>query len=231
MTVMTRGALVGTAALTLLLGSSALPGSSAGGLRVSLLATAAAYRANMVSIARLAGRDTTYDYYERLLDDVELLDDQSVPAGYTAAQWSQTISRIASLDLSLARQLLEGSASSISSVRGLGEALVRSSRDGTLQPVALYVPSSYAPDRPAPLIVMLHGHPQSETALLAPLYIARNCRANRHDRRRPVGTRLLRFSGLGLGCLRRAACGDARLRNRCAQEISGRIFDGRFFGL
>ncbi|HEY6450165.1 MAG TPA: hypothetical protein VIX60_05740, partial [Candidatus Cybelea sp.] len=169
---MTRGALVGTAALTLLLGSSALPGSSAGDLRVSLQATAAAYRANMVSIARLAGRDTTYDYYERLLDDVELLDDQSVPAGYTAAQWSQTTRRIASLDLSLASQLLEGSASSISSIRGLGEVLVRSSRDDTLQPVALYVPSSYAPDRPAPLIVMLHGHPQSETALLAPPYIA-----------------------------------------------------------
>ena len=172
MTVMTRGALVGTAALTLLLGSSALQESSAGDLRVSLQATAAAYRANMVSIARLAGRDTTYDYYERLLDDVDLLDDQSIPAGYTAEQWSQTIRRIASLDLSLARQLLEGSASSISSIRGLGEVLVRSSRDGTLQPVALYVPSGYAPDRPAPLIVMLHGHPQSETQLLAPLYIA-----------------------------------------------------------
>ncbi len=117
---MTRGALVGTAALTLLLGGSALQESSAGDLRVSLQATAAAYRANMVSIARLAGRDTTYDYYERLLDDLDLLDDQSIPTGYTVEQWSQTIRRIASLDLSLARQLLEGSASSISSIRGLG---------------------------------------------------------------------------------------------------------------
>ncbi len=169
---MTRGALVFTAALTLLLGSSALPGSSADDLRVSLLSTAASYHAKLVTIAPIAGRDTTYDYYERLVDDADMLDDPSVPKGYSAAEWSQTVRRIASLDLSLAKQLLEASPSSMASIRGLGEVLVRSSRDGTLQPIAVYVPTSYAPDRPAPLIVMLHGHPQSETELLAPPYIA-----------------------------------------------------------
>ncbi len=170
--VMTRGALVFTAALTLLLGSSARPGSSADDLRVSLLSTAASYHANLAAIAPVAGRDTTYDYYERLLDDAELLDDPNVPTGYTVAQWSQTVRAIASLDLSLAKQLLAGSDSSMASIRGLGEVLVRSSRDATRQPVAVYVPSTYAPNRPAPLMVMLHGHPQSETQLLAPLYIA-----------------------------------------------------------
>src|ERR1700693_17959 len=163
---MTRGALV-TAALTLLLGSSA------DDLRVSLRNAAASYLANIAKIGTIAGRDTTYDYYERLNDDAELLADLSVPQGYTAEQWSEVVHRVASLDLSLATQLLQGSFESMASVRGVGETLVRSSSDATMQPVAVYVPSTYAPGRPAPLIVLLHGHPQSETQLLAPPYIAR----------------------------------------------------------
>ena len=162
---MTRGALV-TAALALLWGSSAVD------LRVSLLSTAAAYRANIVKIGPIAGRDTTYDYYERLIEDADLLDDPSVPRGYSAAQWSQTVARLAGLDLSLATQLLHGTYAPMSAIRGLGETFVRSSQDGTMQPVAVYVPSTYSPERPAPLVVLLHGRPQSETQLLAPLYVA-----------------------------------------------------------
>ncbi|HEV3195370.1 MAG TPA: alpha/beta fold hydrolase [Candidatus Cybelea sp.] len=163
---MTRGALV-TAALTLLLGSSA------DDLRVSLRNTAASYLANIAKIGTIAGRDTTYDYYERLNDDADLLADPSVPQGYTAEQWSEVVRRVASLDLSLATQLLQGSYESMASVRGVGETFVRSSSDATMQPVAVYVPSTYVPGRPGPLIVLLHGHPQSETELLAPPYIAR----------------------------------------------------------
>jgi len=163
---MTRGALV-TAALTLLLGSSA------DDLRVSLRNTAASYLANIAKIGTIAGRDTTFDYYERLNDDADLLADPNVPQGYTAEQWSEVVHRVASLDLSLATQLLQGSYESMASVRGVGETLVRSSNDATMQPVAVYVPSTYAPGRPTPLIVLLHGHPQSETELLAPPYIAR----------------------------------------------------------
>jgi predicted esterase len=162
---MTRGALVAVA-LALLLGSSAVD------LRVSLHDTAAAYLAKMTAIAPIAGHDTTFDYYFRLKDDSDLLDDPSVPQGYTAVQWSQTVRQTATLDLSLANQLLTGSFDSMASIRGLGETFVRSSRDGTMQPVAVYVPANYSPSRPAPLILMLHGHPQSETQLLAPPYVA-----------------------------------------------------------
>jgi dienelactone hydrolase len=162
---MTRGALV-TAALALLLGSSAVD------LRVSLHSTAAAYLASMSKIGPVAGRDTTYDYYERLNEDAELLDDSGTPQGYTAADWSQTVTRISQLDLSLATQLIGGKYDSMSAIRGLGEAFVRSSKDGTMQPVAVYVPSSYSPAHPAPLVVLLHGRPQSETQLLAPPYVA-----------------------------------------------------------
>ncbi len=154
---MTRDALVCTVALALLLGSSA------GDQRASLNDTAARYRANIAAIAPIAGRDTAFDYYERLRDDADQLDDRSVP----------DIARVAALDRSLATQLIDRSFGSISSIRGFGEAFVRSSRDGTMQPVAVYVPSAYRADRPAPLIVLLHGRPQSETQLLAPDYIAR----------------------------------------------------------
>jgi dienelactone hydrolase len=163
---MTRGALVSTAALVLLLGSSA------GDLRVSLQSTAATYLARITNIAPVAGRETTYDYYERLTDDVDTLDDPTVPQGYTAAEWSQTAARTAGLDLSLAEQLIGGSFTAMGSIHGLGEAFVRSSKDGTMQPVAVYVPQTYSAGKPAPLIVLLHGHPQSESELLAPPYIA-----------------------------------------------------------
>ena len=110
---MTRGALV-TAALALLLGSSAVD------LRVSLRSTAAAYLANMPKIGPVAGRDTTYDYYERLNEDAEQLDDPSIPQGYSGDEWSQTLARIATLDVSLATQLLRGKYDSMSEIRGLG---------------------------------------------------------------------------------------------------------------
>jgi dienelactone hydrolase len=161
---MTRGALV-TVALALVLGSST------GGLRASLLDAAAAYFAKLPAIALIAGSDTAFDYYDRLKDDAERLDDPSVPTGYSPQEWSQSIARTATLDLNLVQQLLAGSYHSMASIRGLGETLVHSSRDGTMQPVAVYVPSSYAPGRPAPLMVLLHGHPQSETSLLAPTFI------------------------------------------------------------
>ena len=81
---MTRGALVATVAYALLLGSSA------DDLRVSLRSTAAAYLSGIATIAPVAGRETTFDYYERLNQDLAMLD-ADVPQGYTPAEWSQMV--------------------------------------------------------------------------------------------------------------------------------------------
>ncbi len=162
---MTGAKLVSIAALVLLLGSS--PGD----LRATLKETAATYFAQISTVAPIAGRDTTYDYYERLVDDGDRLEMTDVPQGYTREQWTQLAETTANLDLSLAQQLLAGKYRSMASVRGFGEVLLRSSVDGTMQPVAVYVPSTYSPDKPAPLIVMLHGHPQPETSLMTPFFI------------------------------------------------------------
>jgi pimeloyl-ACP methyl ester carboxylesterase len=163
---MTSIKLVSLAMLTLLIGSSSES------LSDSLRTTAAIYLAKVSQIAPVAGHDTTFDYYQRLRDDADSLEDPSPPEGYTAVDWSATLRQTATLDLSLATQLLERSYRPMASVRGWGEILVRASSDATMQPVAVYVPSSYVPGRAAPLIVFLHGHPQSESQLISPQYIA-----------------------------------------------------------
>ncbi len=110
------------------------------------------------------------DYYQRLLDDADLLN-QPAPSYYTQQMWQHSLQGISQLDLSLATQLVTRSYHSMASIRGLGEAFVRSSKDGTMQPVAVYVPSGYSPKNPAPLVVFLHGHLQAESHLLAPQFI------------------------------------------------------------
>ncbi len=141
-------------------------------METQLRQTAAAYLAGIGGIAAVTGRDTAFDYYERLRDDADMLDDPTAGRGFTAAQWLETTQRFGTLDLSLANQLLARHYVSMAGVRGWGETLVRSSRDGTMQPVAVYVPPSYSPDRPVSLLVFLHGRLQAETQLLAPFYIA-----------------------------------------------------------
>ena len=133
-------------------------------------ATASAYYANVAAIALVTGRDTTMDYYQRLLDDKDMLDEPA-PNDYTTAMWEHSVSTITRLDLSLAQQLLTKSFTPMGSIRGLAETFVQSSKDGTMQPVAVYVPSSYEPGKRAPLVVFLHGRPQSESQLLAPQFV------------------------------------------------------------
>jgi pimeloyl-ACP methyl ester carboxylesterase len=148
----------------------ALLGAGSGDLDATLHATAAAYYANVAAIARVTGRDTTMDYYQRLVDDFDLVK-AAVPDGYTPAMWQHSVDGITGLDISLANQLMNQSYQPMASIRGLGETLIRASKDGTMQPVAVYVPTTYEPGRKAPLVVFLHGHPQSESSLIAPQFV------------------------------------------------------------
>ena len=136
----------------------------------TLRSVAATYYAKVGQIEVITGRDSTMDYYQRLLDDADLLN-AAPPNYYTAEQWQRSVQGFSQLDLSLARQLLAQSYQPMASIRGLGETLVRSSKDGTMQPVAVYVPSGYSKDKPAPLLVFLHGRLESESRLLAPQFI------------------------------------------------------------
>lgn len=147
-----------------------LVGTSSENLGSELRAAAARYYQDAGEIAAVTGRDTTLDYYDRLLADAAALS-APPPAGYSPELWQRTVRAGSQLDLSLATQLLDRSYQSMAAIRGLGEALVRSSNDKTLQPVAVYVPQHYTPGLPAPLIVFLHGSQQAESHLLAAQYI------------------------------------------------------------
>jgi len=136
----------------------------------TLRAVAATYYLRAGEVATATGRDATMDYYERLRDDAGLLR-QAAPAGYPPELWRQTVRAESVLDLSLATQLLNRSYQPMESIRGLGESFVRSTKDGTMQPVALYVPTGYSPQRPPALVVFLHGWPQAESHLIAPQYL------------------------------------------------------------
>ncbi|MGB8965635.1 MAG: hypothetical protein WCB99_08340 [Candidatus Cybelea sp.] len=148
----------------------ALTGAATSSVDTTLRSVAASYYAKAGQIAILTGRDSTMDYYQRLLDDADFLN-APPPSYYTPAIWRRLELASSQLDLSLANQLLQQSFRPMASIRGLGETFVRSSKDGTLQPVAVYVPSGYSPEHPAPLLVFLHGRLQAESHLIAPQYI------------------------------------------------------------
>jgi predicted esterase len=156
----------------------ALLGAGTASLRDALHETADSYLSDVAAIARVTGRESTMDYYQRLLDDVDLLA-QPVPDGYPAAVWQPYVDATARLDISLADQLVHGTYQPLASIRGLGETFVKSSKDGTMQPVAVYVPRDYVPGKRAALMVFLHGRPQSESSLIAPGFI--RDLADRHD--------------------------------------------------
>ena len=76
------------------------------------------------------------------------------------------------VDLETSAHASGGSWPELSNAPGLHEAFVRSTSDGTLQPVAVYVPAAVAPTG-APLVVALHGREQTETELLGSPYLRR----------------------------------------------------------
>ncbi|MGB8909089.1 MAG: alpha/beta hydrolase-fold protein [Candidatus Cybelea sp.] len=147
-----------------------LSGADASDVGATLRSVADQYYSNVAQVATVAGRETTMDYYERLVNDAALLLEPA-PNDYPPEIWRQTAKAASELDVSLAVQLMHRSYQPMAAIRGLGETLLRSSKDGTMQPIAVYVPASYSPQRPAPLVIFLHGHQQAESHLLAPPYV------------------------------------------------------------
>lgn len=74
----------------------------------------------------------------------------------------------AALDESLVNQLIDDTAAPVSQTPGAAAIrLVRASADGTLQPLAVYLPATYDTQKSVPLILMLHAQGQTETELLS----------------------------------------------------------------
>ncbi len=163
-------------------------------LAVTLRSLARAYLTNVAAIARVTGRDTTMDYYNRLMEDVDL-SRLPPPAGYSPEVWQRSVRAESDLDASLATQLINASFRPMAEIRGAGETFVRSSKDGTMQPVGVYVPTTYSPQRPASLVVFLHGWMQPESRLVAPEYLRQIADANGSIVVAPYGRGYYDFNG------------------------------------
>jgi phospholipase/carboxylesterase len=138
-------------------------------LAAQLNSSSQGYLTKLNAIVAVTSRDSVMDYYQRLIDDKEWVEAPK-PKEYTPDDWDTTVRNIVGLDLSLASQLMSAKFRSVSGVHGLGEAFVRSS-NAKMQPVAVYVPTSYVPGHPTPLVVFLHGRGQSETELLGQTFV------------------------------------------------------------
>jgi predicted esterase len=118
------------------------------------------------------GSDGASDLHARLLDDLAL-QRSAAPDGYTAEDWNETVLSVSALDVEGVDELLAGVAPPLAPRPGLHETFVRSRRDGTWQPVSIYVPLALPGDRRAPLVIALHGNPQTEAELLGQPYLRR----------------------------------------------------------
>jgi predicted esterase len=186
-----RAAAAAAAAVALLAVAPAQPS-----LRDQLRETQSEYYAHLIALEPIVGRYSVTDYMQRLVDDADDLDQSdAVPDGFTVDEWRDYVRHKATLDLSLAHQVLSQHYRPMESIRGLGEVLVRSTLDGTMQPVTIYVPSSYTPSRAAPLVIFLHGHPQPESSLMSPDYIAKLAEATGSIVAAPYGRGYYDFRG------------------------------------
>ncbi len=154
---------VASAAVALLvLSAAAVPNNNPQSLRAGLQNA----RTLAVShFSRIASNTGSADQIVARLDSdltaVALVDPKDTVA------FDQLSFRVA-LDESLVNQLVDDSAAPVSQTPGTSALrLARSSVDGTLQPLAVYLPASYDAEKSAPLILMLHGQGQTETELLS----------------------------------------------------------------
>jgi predicted esterase len=118
------------------------------------------------------GAGVAADFDRRLFDDL-YRQSTDVPDGYSAADWSETVERIRQLDAEAVDQIVAGVPAPLRAQPGLHAYFVPSRADRTWQAVAVYVPAALAADSHAPLVVALHGNPQTEAELLGQPYLRR----------------------------------------------------------
>lgn len=145
----------------ILIGAGAPPSKNVAAALISL-------QSHLDVANRAMGEDGASSLGSRLADDLENLDDPTVPEGYTPAAWAERLQNVGTLDADIVSQVLSGKRAPLNSAVGLVERLIVSRVDNTLQPVALYVPRSLGP-HPS-LVVLLHGRPQTESEILGGPY-------------------------------------------------------------
>lgn len=159
-------------ALVAALCAGAAPATAPGDAETGLDGALQRFLAMRTQIDARAGIIPAAEYATRLREDLAGRND-APPPGYGDEDWRDTLASIAALDVAGARQLADGVRDPLTMSPGLHEIVIPSSVDGTWQSAALYVPASYRAGTRAPLVVALHGNPQTESQLLGQPYLRR----------------------------------------------------------
>jgi predicted esterase len=107
------------------------------------------------------------DLETRIDSDSSGIEPSEKPAWMSDADFTDYNKYLVKLDATLVDQLSTTRYHVLASVRGADDTLYRTPADGALQPLAVYVPASYDPKKPAPLVVLLHGRGDSENDMIA----------------------------------------------------------------
>jgi hypothetical protein len=125
--------------------------------------------ANYDTIVQRMGPQQTADLQERLSTDLGWIMTSATPfPGYTTDTWSARVANQAHMDASIVTQALAGKSDPLTGSQGLVERLVVSRKDGLLAPFSLYVPPNAAAN--PTLVILLHGHPQTDSDIIAGRY-------------------------------------------------------------
>jgi pimeloyl-ACP methyl ester carboxylesterase len=154
--------------LLALLGATPPPPAQTQSPEAEVRAALSLLAAHYETVAAKMGSDQALNLQERLYTDLGWMPDDTPAPGYSAAEWQNRVALEAQLDASIVSQAAAGRSAPVTATPGLTEHLVLSRVDGMLAPYALYVPANYAAD--PRLVVLLHGNPQTESALLGSRY-------------------------------------------------------------
>jgi predicted esterase len=103
----------------------------------------------------------------RLDSDSPAIGKNEKPAWMSTADYVDYETLLAKLDKSLVDQYASGTYHPLADVRGADDTVFKSPADGTMQPLAVYVPKTYDPRTSTSLVVFLHGNTCSENDPLA----------------------------------------------------------------
>jgi acetyl esterase/lipase len=144
---------------------------SANDLQAQLDRALQAFQQARPQIERNLGASQAQDLEIRLgsdRDDLKI----ALPDGYTRADWDETVRTLVAIDTQAITDAAAGTLVPLSIDQiGLHERFVRSQTDGKWLPIAVYIPPRASPT--APLAVVLHGHPQTETEILSQPFLRR----------------------------------------------------------
>jgi len=168
-----------------------------------IVAAQSALSAHLAYFQQKMGVDGAADLTVRLESDLADVEAQTPPDGYPAAEWNERVDDGADLDVSIVTQVLSGAPAPLAGSRGLVERLLTSRIDGTLQPVAVYVPPNLG--RNPSLVVLLHGRPQTESEILGAPQFRRLADATGTIIAAPYGRSFYDFAGVAADDVYQAA--------------------------